>query len=503
MNNTKLCISVTAKTFNEMLEKIHKAEDSADMIEVRADSVPPVELPELFEKLSSKKTLLLTMRPLAEGGLADADLGQRMNFWMAVFTQYPHEPEDVWYDNEFDLIPALDWPPSYNVIRSYHNFQSVPSDLNDLYYAAADREILKIAYKADDITDTIPALQLLDKAAADRRRVIAIAMGESGKITRILGGAFGSPITYASFNDGDGTAPGQLSAEDLLSLYRVKELDRQTDVYGVIAGDTSYSMSPRLHNSAFANDKANAVFVPLQIRDLDSFIEQMVRKDTRKLDLNFKGFAVTNPHKQSILKHIHNLDETARQIGAVNTVGVETDGTFSGFNTDAEGFITPLKNAVTDLSEKRVAVIGAGGAARACVYALLKENAGVTVFARDEQKAAAFGSEIGIDGRVLNADTNFGSFDILVNATPLGTKGEMEDLSPISKESLSGVGIVYDLTYNPKQTLLMKYAEESGANTIGGLEMLVAQAAAQYKIWTSRTAPVDVMKAAAVRHLKL
>src|SRR5690606_37595233 len=124
MNNTKLCISVTAKTFNEMLEKIHKAEDSADMIEVRADSVPPVELPELFEKLSSKKTLLLTMRPLAEGGLADADLGQRMNFWMAVFTQYPHEPEDVWYDNEFDLIPALDWPPSYNVIRSYHNFHT-------------------------------------------------------------------------------------------------------------------------------------------------------------------------------------------------------------------------------------------------------------------------------------------------------------------------------------------------------------------------------------------
>ena len=503
MNNGKVCISAAANSVGEMLEKIRAAESVADIIEVRADSLPPAELPELFEKLASNKTLLLTLRPVSEGGQAEVELRQRIGFWMAVFTQYPHEPEDVWYDNEFDLIPALEWPPSCNIIRSHHDFAAVPGNLDGLYSTASADEILKIAYKADDITDAIPAFQLLDKAAADGRRVIAIAMGESGKITRILGGAYGSPLTYAAFGEGEETAPGQLSAEDLVSLYRVKELDRKTDVYGVIAGDTSYSMSPRLHNSAFANDKANAVFVPLQIRDLDSFIEQMVQKDTRKIDLNFEGFAVTNPHKQSILKHIDGLDETARQIGAVNTVRIEIDGTLSGFNTDAEGFITPLKNAVTDLSEKRVAVIGAGGAARACVYALLRENAKVTVFARDEQKAAALASEFGIDGRVLNADATFGSFDILVNATPLGTKGEMEDLSPVSKKSLSGVGIVYDLTYNPKQTLLMKYAEESGANTIGGLEMLVAQAAAQYKIWTSRTAPVDVMKAAAVRHLKL
>jgi 3-dehydroquinate dehydratase/shikimate dehydrogenase len=499
MNNGKLCISVAAESVESMLEKIRAATAAADIVEVRADHIPPDKLPGLFDKLKSEKTLLLTMRPIEQGGRAKADLRQRMNFWMAVFTQYPHEPEDVWYDNEFDLIPALEWPPSCNVIRSYHDFGSVPKDLNELYETAPKQEILKIAYKADDITDTIPAFELLEKASADGRSVIAIAMGEPGKITRILGGAYGSPLTYASFGNGEEIAPGQISAEDLMSLFRVKELDRNTDVYGTIAGDTSYSMSPHLHNSVFAHDGANAVFVPLQVRGLDNFIEQMVRKETRKIDLNFKGFAVTNPHKQNILKHIDHLDETAQEIGAVNTVRIESDGTLSGFNTDAEGFITPLKNSVSDLAGKRAAVIGAGGAARACVYALLKENAEVAVFARDPEKAA----ELGVNVEPFDKTTRFDGFDIVINATPLGTKGEAESMSPVSADALSGVGLVYDLTYNPAKTLFMKEAEKAGAEAIGGLEMLVAQAAAQYKIWTSRTASVKVMKAAAEKHLKL
>lgn len=503
MNNVKVCISTAAKSVGEMLEKIRAVESLADIIEIRADSLPPAELPELFEKLASQKTLLLTLRPVSEGGKAVADLRQRMNFWMAVFTQYPHEPEDVWYDNEFDLIPALEWPSSCNIVRSYHNFASVPTNLDELYSTASADEILKIAYTADDITDAIPAFELLEKAAADGRRVVAIAMGEPGKITRILGGAFGSPLTYAAFGEGDETAPGQITAEDLLSLYRIKDLDRQTDVYGVIAGDTSYSMSPRLHNSAFADDKANAVFVPLQVRDLDAFIAQMVRPETRKIDLNFKGFAVTNPHKQSILEHIDNLDETARKIGAVNTVKIENDGSLSGFNTDAEGFITPLKNTVGELGGKRVAVIGAGGAARACVYSLLRENVRVTVFARNIEKAKDLTRDLGGDAEAFDPNVNFDGFDIVVNATPMGTKGSMEKLSPASVGKLSGVGVVYDLTYDPAKTVLLNEAQKAGSITIGGLDMLIAQAAAQYKLWTSRTAPVEIMKAAAVRHLKL
>ena len=324
-------------------------------------------------------------------------------------------------------------------------------------------------------------------------------MSEAGKWTRILGLAHGAPITYASLDEGAETAPGQISATDLKHVFRVQELNRETNVYGVIAGNTSYSLSPYMHNATFRQTGLNSVFIPLQVRDLDNFMRRMVKPDTREVDLNFRGFSVTNPHKQAIMKYLDVVDETAQKIGAVNTVKVE-GGKLSGYNTDAPGFIGPLKVLYGDLKDARVAVAGAGGAARACVYALQQEGADVTLLARDPKKAAAFARQFGMNVEALKPGQKI-TTDVLVNATPLGTTGEAETETIATADELRDVNLVYDLVYNPAKTRLLREAGMSGAKTIGGLDMLIAQGAQQFLIWTGNEAPVDVMKTAITERL--
>jgi shikimate dehydrogenase len=279
----------------------------------------------------------------------------------------------------------------------------------------------------------------------------------------------------------------------------VKQLDRDTAVYGLIAGDTSYSLSPYMHNAAFQLTGLNSVFVPLQVRDLDAFMRRMVMPENRQIELNFQGFSVTNPHKQTIIKYLDEIDETAQKIGAVNTVKVD-NGKLRGHNTDAPGFISALKKAYGDLKGARATVAGAGGGARACVFALKREGVDVTIATRDRSKGEALADEF--QARASNLGTGDGvKTDILVNATPLGTKGEGENATIATSDELRDIKLVYDLVYNPAKTRLLREAEAAGAKTLGGIEMLVAQGAEQFRIWTGGEAPLDVMSAAITERL--
>ena len=256
--------------------------------------------------------------------------------------------------------------------------------------------------------------------------IIPIAMGEAGKWTRILGLAHGAYLTYAALESGNETAPGQISVDELLNVFRVKELDGSTEVYGIIAGDTTYTMSPYLHNAAFKSSGRNAVFVPFQVKDLDEFIRRMVRPETREIDLNFHGFSVTNPHKQAVLQYLDEIDDAANKIGAVNTIKI-VDGKLHGFNTDVVGFIEPLKSKLRSLADARVAVIGTGGAARAAMLLLTRSGAAVTISARDADKGRSLAAEFQTDFEKLETgnsklETVFTPFDVVVNATPLGTR---------------------------------------------------------------------------------
>ncbi|MGI8495699.1 MAG: shikimate dehydrogenase, partial [Pyrinomonadaceae bacterium] len=219
---------------------------------------------------------------------------------------------------------------------------------------------------------------------------------------------------------------------------------------------------------------------------------------------NFKGFSVTIPHKQAIIPHLDFIDETAKAIGAVNTIKI-SGGKFYGYNTDAQGFIEPLKKTYGDLKDANVAILGAGGAARAAIYSLKKEGANVTIYARDEKKAEVLAEQFDVNSEdfpIANRKLQIANADIIVNTTPLGMEGKYESETPLVAEQIKNAKLVYDLVYNPFETRLMREAKKADVPTIGGLAMLVAQGMKQFEIWTNLPAPMKEMGAVALRKLQ-
>lgn len=508
MNDGKICVSVCAETADELIEQIKRAEKLADVIEIRFDCLKNVETENIWRAINNsgkrfKGKLLATFRAVEQGGKRAASFDEREEFWI-----HSHVFENVdWADLELDFsLEKIEgfWGANVfgKVIKSFHNFENASENLEKIFdELSKNSAVAKIAVQADDVTDSIAVWKLLEKAKTENKKIIPIAMGESGKWTRILGLAHGAFMTYAALDAGSETAPGQVSAQDLTEVYRAKELNAETEIYGIVGGNTGYSMSPYIHNAAFKFHNLNSVFVPLQIKNLDEFMRRMVKPETREIALNFRGFAVTIPHKQNIIRHLDSLDETARKIGAVNTVKIE-DGKLSGSNTDAQGFIEPLQNAFGDLRNARVAVFGAGGASRAVCYALKKAGAEVSVFARNPEKAEKLKNDFDVRIEKLSTAKSYKDFDVLVNATPLGTKGELENETPAVAAQMENVRLVYDLIYNPFETKFMREAKKASVPTLGGLSMLIAQAMAQQKIWTGIDAPMKEMSAAALQRLR-
>jgi len=488
---------VLGRTAEEMIDQIRRAEGKADLIELRLDYLDDASEKTIDRIFAHKGETpwLLTYRPKEQGGQQELTVEKRKAFWNSRLNA-------EFIDVEEDIASVIT-PLGATRIHSYHDFSGSTADLSSLFVRLSKLGdgVVKIAAQADQSTDAIPVWKLLEFSEAVNQPVIPLAMGEAGKWTRILGLARGAFLTYASLESGKETAPGQISTHEMHGLYRAKDLDKTTDVYGIIAGNTSYTVSPPMQNAAFKASGLNAVFVPFQARDLDEFMRRMVKPETREVELNLKGFAITNPHKQSIIPHLDEIDETAQKIGAVNTVKVE-NGKLHGFNTDAFGFVEPLKEAFGDLQNARVVVVGAGGASRAVIYALKQEKARITLLARDPRKATDFKEEFDILlGRMPNDQERLssGPTDIIVNTTPLGTKGHQEEATIATARQLEGTKLVYDLVYNPAETRLMKEAKKAGVKAINGLEMIIRQGTRQFEIWTGQKAPIHEMRAAVVK----
>jgi 3-dehydroquinate dehydratase/shikimate dehydrogenase len=359
--------------------------------------------------------------------------------------------------------------------------------------------ILKIAVRANDITDCLPIFDLLERARREGREMIAVAMGEAGIATRILAPARGAFLTYGSFDNEQQSAPGQVSAEELRELYRVPRLNQQTEVMGLVASSVSHSLSKYIHNAAFAATDLNAVYIPFQVRDLSDFLRRMVHPRTREIKWKLRGLSVTMPHKVSVMEHLDWIEASAREIGAINTILVEEDG-LRGYNTDAAGLVAPLRDKGLNLRGAQCAVIGAGGAARSALWALQQEGAVLTLFARELEKARPVAEKFGAACERLEG-ASFNDFELVINATPLGTRGEREEETPALSDQLRGVRLAYDLVYKPQETRFLREARAAGCDQLNGLPMLVAQAAEQFRLWTGQTAPLDIMKSAALQHL--
>jgi 3-dehydroquinate dehydratase/shikimate dehydrogenase len=502
-----ICIPICERTIGSLEQTIVKTEPFADVLEIRLDCLDPFQVQESFSHLkliceSVAKPTILTYRPAAQGGKQELTFGHRFTFWV-----FNRPDTNGFFDIEldfagnsflFDYGSAPDWN---RVICSYHDFMGMPEDLDGLYdqMVKTPARILKIAVQADDVVDCLGLFHLLERARQEERELIPIAMGTPGLVTRILGPSRGGFLTYAALDDKAGTAPGQTTATDLREVYRVEKLNRDTEIFGVVGLPIYHSASPAIHNAAFKTSGMNAVYIPFEVRDLSAFMRRMVHPRTREIDWQMRGLSITAPHKRAVMDHLDWVEPAAREIGAVNTILIDDEG-IQGYNTDAFGFISPLKERSGDLQDARCAVIGGGGAASAAISALLNEVAAVTVFVRNLERAKPLTERFGVPLLSLEG-ASFSGFDVVVNATVLGTAGKFEQYTPASAEQLGGARLAYDLVYNPSETRFLREARKAGCETLGGLPMFVAQAAGQFRLWTGREAPVEVMHAAAVKAL--
>lgn len=489
-NNGLICVSLAAKTARELIDGIRRAKDVADIVELRFDALSRREIDTFLAEMPRiPLPVVFTFRPSEQGGCRPLTREDRLQFWRRALERHPS-----FVDLEPDIADAVDRKAARLVV-SRHDLRPTDDLTAALDQMARDDAILKVAVTVSDAVEAVRVWKLLDDARSLGREAIPIAMGEAGKWTRILGPAHDAAWTYASLDDDSRTAAGQLTAEELLNVYRIRQINRETLVYGVIGDPVGHSLSPYIHNAAFADSGIDAVFVPFQVSDLHAFMNQMVLPKTREVELNLAGFAVTMPHKQAIMRYLDTVDGTASDIGAVNTVSIK-DGVLHGHNTDVQGFIAPLKSALGDLTGLRAAVLGAGGAARACVYGLTREGADAAFFARDSAKAACAASRFGVDVEPISTVRSaISNYDVLVNATPLGMGGD--DPGPLTANELKGVKLVFDLVTSATDTPLVREAKLAGVATIGGIDMLIEQAVKQFEAWTGRAAPAEVMRAAA------
>jgi 3-dehydroquinate dehydratase/shikimate dehydrogenase len=511
MKETKpaiICVPVCVERARDLAEALTRAASVGEVVELRLDCLPGAELDLALRDLHGllrnfSSPLIMTLRPIEQGGWREIDKLNRVSFWL---NHFGYNDEFAGFaDIELDLAlllmngAPLDWS---RVICSHHDFAgALAADLENIYARMTNTpsRILKIAVQAHEITDCLMIFHLLERARREGREMVAIAMGEAGIMTRILGPSRGAFLTYGSLDAASATAPGQLTAIELRDLYRVPKLNERTDIMGLIGSPVAHSVSPHMHNAAFEALDLNAVYIPFEVRDAQSFLQRMAHPRSRELAWNLRGLSVTAPHKSAVLQHLDWIDQSAHEIGAINTIVIR-NGELHGYNTDAAALLAPLLDKMGSLRDKRCAIIGTGGAARSALWSLRHEGAHSTLFARNLKHARTLAKEFDASSKHLEG-ASFDSFDIVINATPLGTRGQTQDDTPALATQLRGSRLAYDLVYNPLETRFMREARHAGCDTIGGLSMLIAQAAEQFHLWTGKTAPVEVMRDVALHAL--
>ena len=282
-------------------------------------------------------------------------------------------------------------------------------------------------------------------------------------------------------------------------LMKKLEISGKTAITGIIGYPISHTFSPIMHNKAFKYLNLNFIYLPFLVKEKDlRYAIRAIRA------LNIVGVNVTIPHKEKVIKYLDETSSDVKKIGAVNTI-LNKNGKLIGFNTDKFGFVQPLVSQNVELKNKKIMVLGCGGASRAVCFGLLENNISSLLITdiikekaiRLKRDLRKFYKDCKIEIVHSSSEIIFNrlkDIDILVNATPVGMKPDSNS-SPVYKIPKENKKlIVYDLVYNPVRTKLLNLAEKQNLKTINGIEMLIYQGAKAFEIWTGKQAPVDIMK---------
>lgn len=271
----------------------------------------------------------------------------------------------------------------------------------------------------------------------------------------------------------------------------------KTKICIIIGDPIEHSLSPLMHNAAYQSLGIDDKFVFLAAQVKVENIEKVVNA---MRVMGVRGLTCTIPHKVAVMKYLDEIDPIAEKIGAVNTV-VNENGNLKGYNTDWLGVVTPLEKIGKPLKNMKVALLGAGGAARAMAYGVTQKGAHLTIYNRTLLKSQELATEVNAECKNL-ANMDLTDTDVIMNSTSVGM-GDKENLTLVPKEQLHRDQIVFDAVYNPYETRLLKEAKGQGANIIHGMDMLLYQGIAQFELYTGFTAPEEVMRQTLLQHFQV
>jgi 3-dehydroquinate dehydratase/shikimate dehydrogenase len=492
MRLPKVCLALSGDTIDDMLASAESMARDNPFLEFRLDYLkqPLAALPKIHRFLETHQyiTAIGTCRRAENGGRFKGSLASQLE----VLTK-AHAAGCQIVDLEIqsalkakrEAIARL--RSRAGLIVSFHDFRAtrnLDETLEKMLKVPAD--FYKVVSTATTLSDNVTMVTFV-QTQSDKHALIGLCMGEQGVISRVLSVRAGSVFTFGAVSADLKTAPGQISAGDLRSIYRIDQVDAATRVYGVAGDPIEHSLSPVIMNTALRRENVNGVYLPLHAKTLKDLM-----RCVREIPLH--GLSVTMPYKQSILAHLDNTDAHTTKIGACNTVVRGQDGKLYGFNTDAAGVVRPLEQRLS-IEHAKVLVLGAGGAARAAVFGLKERGAEIWILNRTSVKGQKLARQAKAR-TIKRADLRKIAFDVIINATPVGM-GNTRDC-PLKDEEIQA-RIVFDMVYDPVETHLLQVARAKGIAVIPGVEMFVQQAARQFEIWTGKPAPAgDMLRAVTI-----
>ncbi|HNY16589.1 MAG TPA: type I 3-dehydroquinate dehydratase [Treponemataceae bacterium] len=487
---TKVCLVLNAPTLRENLALVDLYRHWIDVVELRVDCLSPDERLQFrgFPEMAGIPCIL-TIRRKSDGGqfvegegsrtallargLAFADTDPRKNF--------------AYIDLEEDLqVPSIEEAArafGTRIIRSVHDMEGPIADIADRVrkLRRTKDEIAKIAFTPKSLADVTNLFRESKKLAGED--YILIAMGQYGLPSRILAPIVGSLVTFVSSEESikrSGNSLGHLDPISINETYRIRNISESTRIFGVTGNPLVATSSPAIHNAGYARQGIDAVYIPIKAETIEETIE--FAEET-----GITGLSVTFPFKETVLPNLAEISAETGEIGACNTIVKSEDG-WNGFNTDAPGFSRALLEFLgrRDLKRLKIAIIGAGGAAKAIAHAVKALGGKACVFNRTTDKARELAQQYNFKWATLDAGNRLlleNYSDVIIQTTNVGMSPDTE-ADPIDFYSFTGHEAVYDVIYHPDRTRMLKRAQKAECKVCNGYTMLQYQGYLQYKLFT-------------------
>jgi 3-dehydroquinate dehydratase / shikimate dehydrogenase len=484
---------------------------------------------------------IVTCRPTWEGGAYDGDEDARIALFerLGAADRPPRyiDVELAAYTRSANLRMKVDLAVDHpnqqrelatGLILSIHDFDGPPADLARRLLTLRQQpaaKIHKIAFRCRTVRDN---LELIDILSQRNRPTIALGMGEAGLLSRVLAPKFGGFLTFATLNEQERSAPGQPTITELLNTYRFRSIGAATRLYGIVGWPVAHSRSPQIHNAGFEAIGHDGVYLPLPVAPGYESFKATILELAHRRDLHLSGLSITIPHKENLARLAREqgwpVDEPTRATGAANTLTIERDdrgemASATVANTDALALAAILEDAGGSAAwggGRRIAILGAGGVARAAAWAALRAGADITISNRTLERAEALAADLseqmglkpgristtGLDA-AASAQPPHGPHDLYINTTSLGMEGGPgPDQSPLDFRGIALPGdgsadqrpIAIETVYTPLHTPFLKAAAAAGWRVTDGAELFIRQGIMQFREWTGQAPPTGLFE---------